>query len=133
MSFNNPGGSIGSGLLVLLAGWCIHCVAKHLAAQSVANKAAPGATTAARQAGRLSERSFRFLVRLLVQWCSESWWAHYSNSQNSHHCRWHASLCHLSCSTSEKTKVASSSTNLSGSEMLYNCQRHWLMLHSGDL
>jgi hypothetical protein len=63
MSFNNPGGSIGSGLLVLLAGWCVHCVAKHLAAQAASNKLTPAATAAARQAGKLTVRGLNFLVR----------------------------------------------------------------------
>jgi hypothetical protein len=62
MSFNNPGGSIGSGILVLLAGWCVHCVAKHLAAQAAANKVTPAAAAAARQAGRLTVKGLNFLV-----------------------------------------------------------------------
>lgn len=60
MSFKNAGGSIGSGLLVLLAGWCVHCVAKHL--QPAASHLAPAATAAARQAGKLTAEGFRCLV-----------------------------------------------------------------------
>lgn len=67
MSFNNPGGSIGNGLLVLLAGWCVHCVAKHLAAQASANRVTPAATAAARQAGKLTLKSLQFLVCSLCQ------------------------------------------------------------------
>lgn len=73
MGFNNAGGSIGSGALVVVILWALHCLSKRSEEKNASNGHGPRGDRDLAARGpsvpTLSPQSFHYLVRATLQSC----------------------------------------------------------------